>query len=78
MNKASSLKRIEELRTLLERHRVLYHVHDAPEISDEVYDCLMKELGMLEDQFPEIDSSFSPTKRIGGHVLDPSFTDYGD
>ena len=70
MNKASSLRRIEELRALLERHRVLYHVHDAPEISDEVYDCLMKELGMLEDQFPEIDSSFSPTKRIGGHVLD--------
>ena len=70
MDKASSLKRIEELRTLLEHHRVLYHVHDAPTISDEVYDSLMKELASLEEQFPEVDSSLSPTKRVGGHILD--------
>ena len=70
MNKATSLKRIEELRTLLEKHRVLYHVHDTPEISDEVYDSLMKELSLLEEKHPEMDSSLSPTKRVGGHVLD--------
>lgn len=70
MDKAASSLRIEELRTLLEHHRVLYHVHDAPEISDEVYDSLMKELGALEEKFPEFDSPLSPTKRIGGHVLD--------
>ncbi len=70
MNKASSAVRIQELRRLLERHRVLYHVCDAPEISDEVYDSLMKELGLLEEKFPEFDSPLSPTKRIGGHILD--------
>jgi DNA ligase (NAD+) len=70
MDKATSSLRIEELRTLLEHHRVLYHVHDAPVISDEVYDSLMKELGKLEEIFPELDSPLSPTKRIGGHVLD--------
>ena len=70
MNKAESLQRIQELRALLERHRVLYHVHDAPVISDEVYDSLMKELSLLEEKYPEADSPFSPTKRIGGHVLD--------
>ncbi len=72
MDKASSLRRIEELRTLLEHHRVLYHVHDAPTIGDEVYDSLMKELSLLEEKFPEADSPLSPTKRVGGHIL-PKF-----
>ncbi len=70
MNKVSSLQRIEELRALLEHHRVLYHVHDTPAISDEVYDSLMKELSALEGEFPETASPLSPTQRIGGHVLD--------
>jgi DNA ligase (NAD+) len=62
--------RIEELRALLEHHRVLYHVHDAPTLPDEVYDGLMKELASLEEMYPEFDSLLSPTKRVGGHVLD--------
>lgn len=70
MNKVQSLQRIEELRTLLEQHRVLYHVHDAPMISDEVYDSLMQELSLLESRYPEADSPFSPTKRVGGAILD--------
>ncbi len=70
MNKREELKRIEELRKLLEHHRVLYHVHDAPTITDEVYDSLMKELAVLEEKYPEADSPFSPTKRVGGYILD--------
>ncbi len=70
MTRASSLQRIQELRSLLEHHRVLYHVHDTPTISDEVYDSLMKELLLLEVQYPEADSPLSPTKRVGGHTLD--------
>ena len=69
MTKAESKKRIEELRTELEKHRVLYHVHDAPVISDEVYDSLMGELGRLEKEFPEFDSPLSPTHRVGGDPL---------
>lgn len=61
--------RMEELRTLLEKHRVLYHVHDAPEISDEVYDSLMRELERLEKEYPEFDSPFSPTHRVGGEPI---------
>jgi DNA ligase (NAD+) len=70
MNKAESLQRIKDLRDLLEHHRVLYHVHDAPTISDEVYDSLMQELALLEKKYPEADSPVSPTKRIGGDILD--------
>lgn len=73
MDKVSVLKRIEELRVLLEKHRILYHVHDTPSISDEVYDSLMKELADLEQQFPEFNSLLSPTKRIGGVTL-PHFS----
>jgi len=69
MMKAQALKRIEELRMVLERHRILYHVHDTPEISDEVYDSLMRELEVLEKEFPEYDSPLSPTHRVGGNPL---------
>ena len=70
MNKDDIAIRIEELRALLEKHRVLYHVYDTPTISDEVYDSLMSELSSLEKQHPEFDDSNSPTKRIGGDTLD--------
>lgn len=69
MNKEDVKKRIMELRGLLERHRVLYHVHDAPVISDEVYDSLLRELSALEASFPEFYSPISPTVRIGGAPL---------
>lgn len=69
MQKHSAEERIAELRTLLEHHRVLYHVHDAPVISDEVYDSLMSELGSLEKEYPELDSPLSPTHRVGGDPL---------
>lgn len=69
MNKVTAAKRIQELRTTLEKHRILYHVHDKPVISDEVYDSLMRELEVLEKEFPEYDSPFSPTHRVGGEPL---------
>lgn len=70
MNTEDVKKRIEELRVLLERHRVLYHVHDTPTISDEIYDSLMSELANLEKNNPEFDDERSPTKRVGGETLD--------
>ena len=70
MNKKEVEARITELRKLLERHRVLYHVYDKPEISDEVYDSLMRELENLEKNNPEFYSSLSPTVRIGGGTID--------
>ncbi|MDQ5893203.1 MAG: ligase, partial [Patescibacteria group bacterium] len=43
-------ERAEKLRNLLEKHRYLYHVLDKPEISDEAYDSLFKELETLEEE----------------------------
>lgn len=70
MEKKVAQKRIEDLRKLLEKHRILYHVHDAPVISDEAYDSLMQELALLEKKYPEYISPYSPTQRIGGNPID--------
>ena len=62
--------RIDKLRHELELHRIAYHVNDSPTISDEVYDSLMYELAKLESEHPEYSDISSPTKRVGGVVLD--------
>lgn len=70
MSKMEAKKQIEALRLLLEHHRHQYHSLDAPEISDEVYDSLIRELDTLEKKYPEFDNHMSPTKRVGGEPLD--------
>lgn len=62
-------KRIEKLSEEIDRHRYLYHVLDRPEISDEAYDSLMRELETLERAFPQFVSETSPTMRVGGEPL---------
>jgi len=57
--------RIEELRDVIRRHLHLYHVLDAPEISDEAFDALMEELRSLEAAHPELVTPDSPTQRVG-------------
>jgi DNA ligase (NAD+) len=59
-------KRAEELRKELEKHLHLYHVLDAPQISDAEYDVLYRELVDLEEQYPELVTPDSPTQRVGG------------
>jgi hypothetical protein len=44
--------RAEHLRREIERHNVLYHAQDAPEISDAEYDRLFRELADLEGEVP--------------------------
>ncbi|NTW45817.1 MAG: NAD-dependent DNA ligase LigA [Candidatus Moranbacteria bacterium] len=70
MDRNQAEKRIERLRGEVERHRLLYHSHDAPEISDEAYDSLFHELVRLEEEYPEFRSPTSPTLRVGGDPLD--------
>jgi len=44
----SKAERIKKLRDLVLHHQSLYHEKDAPEISDEAYDSLVRELRELE------------------------------
>ena len=53
----------------LERHNRLYHQLDAPEITDEAYDALFRELVALEEAHPALRRPDSPTLRVGGAVL---------
>ncbi|MBE6700644.1 MAG: NAD-dependent DNA ligase LigA [Ruminococcaceae bacterium] len=63
-------ERINELRDKINYHSKKYYVEDSPEISDFEYDMMYRELQDLEREHPEFDSPFSPTKRVGGAVLD--------
>src|SRR3989344_1688366 len=63
-------KRAKKLRKVIEYHGELYHTHDKPEISDEAYDALVRELEGLESKYPELATLDSPTQRVGGKVLE--------
>ena len=69
---AHARRRVAELRHEIRRHDRLYYVLDRPEIDDDAYDALFRELAGLEEQFPELVTADSPTQRVGGEVL-PAF-----
>lgn len=62
----SPAQRAEWLRREIERHNALYYGEARPEISDQQFDALFRELRDLEEKHPEITSEDSPTQRIGG------------
>ncbi|RKY55800.1 MAG: DNA ligase (NAD(+)) LigA [Candidatus Neomarinimicrobiota bacterium] len=70
MNKKNAQIRISELSEILQEHNYRYYVLDDPSISDAEYDKLFRELQGLEKDFPEYSDPNSPTKRVGGAVLD--------
>jgi DNA ligase (NAD+) len=55
-----------ELVAQVNRANELYHVHDAPEISDAEYDQLFRRLVALESAHPDLVTPDSPTQKIGG------------
>lgn len=68
MNREEAKSEIERLSKELNRHNYLYYVESAPEISDYDFDMLLKKLQELEQQFPDLVSDVSPTKRVGGDI----------
>jgi len=63
-------ERIDELKQLIKRYDYEYYLLDNPSVSDQEYDRLMQELLMLENEYPELSTMDSPTKRVGGTILD--------
>jgi DNA ligase (NAD+) len=70
MNMEQANRRYRELCTELHRHNTLYHVYDRPEISDAAYDRMFRELQEIEEQFPDLISPTSPSRRVGAPPLD--------
>ncbi|MCX6763049.1 MAG: NAD-dependent DNA ligase LigA [Candidatus Moranbacteria bacterium] len=68
-DKKEAKSRIEKLRKEIDKFRYEYHVLDRPEVSDDIFDSLMRELRGLEEKYPEFRSSDSPSQRIGGKPL---------
>jgi DNA ligase (NAD+) len=70
MNRNAAESRIRELRSCIRHHDYLYHIQDRPEISDQEYDRLFRELRELEDRYPELRTPDSPTQRVGAVPLE--------
>jgi DNA ligase (NAD+) len=58
-------KRVEKLRTELQKAAYAYYVLDSPIMEDTVYDQLYRDLQELENQFPDLITADSPTQRVG-------------
>ena len=69
MAKNEAEKRIEKLKKVINHHRYLYHVLNKQEISDAALDSLKHELYKLEEKYPELITSDSPTQRVAGKPL---------
>ena len=59
---------IESLRQQINQHNHNYYVNNAPVISDQEFDMLLKELESLEKEHPEYDDPYSPTHRVGSDL----------
>ncbi len=68
MTDAQAEDKIAKLSASLHHHNRLYYLEDQPEISDQTFDLMMKELEELEKEFPHLKLSDSPTQRVGGEI----------
>ncbi|MCR5522875.1 MAG: NAD-dependent DNA ligase LigA [Clostridia bacterium] len=66
MEKEQARIRAEELRKILTYHSHKYYVEDNPEIEDDEYDRLQRELVQIETEYPSLITPDSPTQRVGG------------
>ncbi len=62
--------RIQKLREEISRLRFQYHVENAPNITDDMYDSLSRELASLLKKYPEFIDPNAPENRVGGKPLD--------
>ena len=63
-------KRINELTEILNKANYEYYVLNKSLITDQEFDKYLRELEILEEQNPELAKPDSPTKRVGGEVID--------
>lgn len=65
LTEKEAAERLEWLAKAIVRHNQLYHGQDAPEISDAAYDALVRENRELEEAFPGLVRSDSPSRLVG-------------
>jgi len=62
----AAARRAAELRATIGHPDYQYHVLASPEIADEAYASLFRELEAIEQTFPGLVTSESPTQKVGG------------
>jgi DNA ligase (NAD+) len=70
MSKANVQAQLEALRSEIRRHDDLYYTHAKPEISDQEFDALLRQLIELEAQHPDLVTPDSPSQRVGGKPIE--------
>lgn len=63
-------QQVDKLREAIDRHNYNYSVLDEPSIPDSEYDKLFLELQKLEQSYPQLITSDSPTQRVGATPLE--------
>ena len=61
-------QQMEQLATRIDQLNYEYYMNDRSLVSDQEFDAMLRELQDLEQQYPELASPLSPTKRVGGEV----------
>ena len=62
-------QQLKQLCQTVEQHNYAYYVLDNPTIPDAEYDKLFHELQQIEQRFPQLVTSESPTQRVGAAPL---------
>src|SRR5262245_11325675 len=75
MPKEAAVEEIGRLRREIRYHDERYYVDSDPVISDFEYDQLLDRLNSLEQQFPDLVTSDSPTQRVSGRPAE-GFANY--
>ena len=68
------LRQWRDLAEEVREHQFRYYVRDAPIITDAEFDKLLRRLGALEEQHPELRTPDSPTQLVGGAGFATDFT----
>ena len=68
LSEADAANELMRLARAIAHHNRLYHANDAPEISDQEFDALVRRNAELEAAFPHLVREDSPSKAVGHEV----------
>lgn len=68
MDLAQAARRVTALREQIDYHSRRYYDDDAPEIEDDEFDALTRELRQIEERYPQLITPDSYTQRVHGEV----------
>ena len=68
LSEAEAANELMRLARAIARHDRLYHLEDAPEISDAAYDALVRRNAEIEAAFPHLVRPDSPSRKVGHGV----------